>query len=670
MKTGNSFYLLVAVLLCTPRLAVEAGQTQSKGTPMPDEWTIRNGPRELLVRANPFRITARFDSRPVLDTNAGVLAAKAAAWQSSTAVQQADRNGHGLEFQVSTTDPGTILQVTIAPCPGGFRLTARTQKASSMAIRFWMPSAGHWYGHGEARTVGGDPNFAQPWPLENAKVLDPQFGPASYYMIEPFWFTEAGTGIHVNTHQLMRVSLGADKAQEAELQVNDTASLVVDLFVEKDALSVYRDYVAVAGRPARSHAAGYQFRTPLWNSWAQFYTNVDQAGFLDYVERIHKAKLPGHTMSLDDGWMSHYGDFTFNSKFPDPKALSKRIHELGYRFGLWVTLWVNLDADNYGLLKKNGYLLMDPANKSCPCTVEWWNGKAGIVDIGNPAARKWYIEQLEHLQKTYGVDGFKFDTRFFDETCAPAPGFSARDYLKLGAELTGRFDQQGVGVRLHWTGSQREGFVVREADKGTDWNGLQVAIRQALAISTIGYPFVETDMVGGSMAKPPPSKEVLVRWAQAAALTPLVYCSTSPVRVYDFVNKKWVEYDAQTVELFRQALKLHEHLGDYIESLVKRAISDGEPIMRPLFFDFPDDKASYTISDEWLLGNALLAAPMLTAGTSRKIHLPPGRWYDPRQKRYLEGDQESYPAGLDTIPVFIRAGAPNEKELIQAVTAR
>ena len=411
----------------------------------------------------------------------------------------------------------------------------------------------------------------------------------------------------------------------------------------------------------------YQYETPLWNSWAQFYTNVDQPGFLDYVRRLHDAGLPGHTASLDDGWMSHYGDFTFNSKFPDPKAMSDEVHRLGYHFGLWVTLWINLDADNHKVAADKGYLLKSKDDPSKPCTVTWWNGKAGIVDLGNPDARAWYAGQFQALQQTYDVDGFKFDTRFFDETCAPAQGYTANDYVKLGAQLTDRFDQQGVGVRIHWTGSQKYGFVIREIDKATDWQSLNAAVHQDLAISTIGYPFVETDMVGGSEGKPPPSKEVLVRWAQAAAAMPLVYSSTSPVRVYDYVNKKWVEYDPQTAQLYSHALDVHKRLAPYIHSQVERALKTGDPIMQPLFFGFPSDGASYTVGDEWLLGGSLLAAPVLSEGTSRDVHLPPGAWYDVARGKVVHGDLRAYPAGLDTLPLFVRMGTPDSTSLINAL---
>ena len=217
-------------------------------------------------------------------------------------------------------------------------------------------------------------------------------------------------------------------------------------------------------------------------------------------------------------------------------------------------------------------------------------------------------------------------------------------------------------------GSQKYGFVIREVDKGTDWGSLQAAVAQTMAISTIGYPFVETDMIGGSLSDPPPTKQVLVRWAQAASLMPLMYSSTSPLGVDSPAGQR--SYDAQTVALYKAAVKQHQQLASYIEQQVKQAVKTGEPIMKPLFFDFPNDTASYTINNEWLLGDSLLAAPVLTDGTSRTVHLPAGQWYDDINNRVIDGPVTltNYHAGLSQTPLFVRMGGSSSTALMREVS--
>jgi alpha-glucosidase (family GH31 glycosyl hydrolase) len=541
-----------------------------------------------------------------------------------------------------------------------------------VATHYAMSPSGHWYGHGEAKTSKEGPYRDQPWPLDDqsdsGKVTDDAFGPASYDMVEPFWFTQKGSGVYVDTDHVMTATLGGYQPDVAGLLVNDTDTIEQTVFVERTARDVFEDYVGIAGTPQKSDAPDYQYRTPVWNSWAQFYTDVTQKGFVDWARGVHDAGLPAHTFNLDDGWMSHYGDFTFNDKFPDPQGMSDAIHALGSRFGLWVTLWINLDADNYQVAKANGYLLKSKADPSQPCTVSWWNGKAGIVDLANPEAREWYVGQLRGVQQEYDVDGFKFDTRFFDEACSPyTSDLSMADYQRLGADMADEFDLQGMGIRTHWTGSQQHGFVMRQIDKSTDLASLNAAVAQNLALSTVGYPFVTTDMIGGSLAGFPPTKTVLVRWAQAAAAMPLMYSSTSPLGVSNFAGSR--SYDEETVRLYREAIDLHQRLAPYILDQVDRAVASGEPIMKPIFFEFPQDQASYAIDDEWLLGDSLLVAPVLTDGDSRDVHLPAGQWFDVARGRVVRGpvDLNGYSADLGTLPLFVRLGSPDTGRLMKAL---
>ena len=630
------------------------------------------------VSRSPFRITTVRSGDVVLQTASGDPAAFSVETSSGTA-RATEVTGFAwhdgtLDLDVATDQPGQSLGVSLTPEADRYDLsvTASDAESPSIATHYAMKPSGHWYGHGEASTDAGGPYKDQPWPLDDQSdsgtVTDSAFGPASYEMVEPFWFTQDGSGVYVDTTHLMRVSLGGDDDGVAGLTVRDTDTVDQTVFVERAARAVYEDYIGITGTPDKSDAPDYQYRTPVWNSWAQFYTDVTQPKFLDWARGIHDAGIPAHTFNLDDGWMSHYGDFTFNAKFSDPKAMSDAVHGMDARFGLWVTLWINLDADNYQIAKDHGYLLKSKTDPSQPCQVSWWNGTAGIVDLANPEARQWYVDQLHGVQQDFDVDGFKFDTRFFDEKCAPySPDLTMTDYQRLGADMADEFDLQGMGIRSHWTGSQQNGFVIRQVDKGTNWTSLNAAVAQNLALSTVGYPFVTTDMIGGSNAGFPPSRRVLVRWAQAAAAMPLMYSSTSPLGISNFAGSR--QYDAETVSLYRDAVALHQRLAPYILDQVDRAVASGEPIMKPLFFDHPDDTASYAIDDEWLLGDSLLVAPVLSDATSRDIHVPPGRWYDVSGDRVVRGptDLSGYQADLGTLPLFIRLGSPDTGALMSAL---
>jgi alpha-glucosidase (family GH31 glycosyl hydrolase) len=128
-------------------------------------------------------------------------------------------------------------------------------------------------------------------------------------------------------------------------------------------------------------------------------------------------------------------------------------------------------------------------------------------------------------------------------------------------------------------------------------------------------------------------------------------------------------YDAETVARYKAAARLHTALAPYIDAEVARAVRTGEPIMKPLFIDFPNDLASYTISDERLLGDSLLAAPVLTDVTSRNIHLPAGRWHDVLRHRVVRGGTTltGYHAAVGESPTFVRLGTASTGQLLGAV---
>lgn len=604
----------------------------------------------------------------------GALRFRAAgAWQHATGVTDWDWGNGVLTLTAATTLPGATVRARIVPSADRYRLDWQVEGATPERLELAcdLKSAGHWYGHGETQTPNGGPATDQPWPLDNGQVVHPAFGPASYYMIDPFWYTSSATGLHVDTGQMMNVAINQGGDGLGRFGIESAQPYRATVFVESTPLEVYRDYIGIVGGPAKSDATYRQYAEPVWNSWAQFYTHVDQEKLLDYAQDLHDHGLTGHALQLDDKWESAYGNLTFDPKaYPDPEAMSRRIHELGFDFGLWVTLWINLDSDQYQYAADRGYLLADAADPARPCRVTWWNGTAGIVDLANPEAAAWYKARLRNLMAAYGVDGLKFDTRFFDERCAPRAGHAPTDYQRLGAQLADEFDLQGVGIRVHWdAAAHRAGFVTRQLDKGTGWDSLRASVTQNLAISTIGYPFVATDMIGGSSVQPAPTKEVLVRWAQSASLMPLMYASTSPVDTIDVTTGRKVVYDAETSALYREAVARHTRLAPYIWDQVQHALRTGDPIMRPVFFDFPDYEQAYTIADAWMLGPAVLAAPQLADAPTRSVHLPPGTWYDVTRDRTLQGPRtiRSYATPLGVTPVFVRLGAKGADKALEAL---
>ena len=171
---------------------------------------------------------------------------------------------------------------------------------------------------------------------------------------------------------------------------------------------------------------------------------------------------------------------------------------------MWTGLYMPETAADFSYAVDHGYLLKDPSDPSKPCLFTWWNGRqTGLIDLANPAARQWYTEGSERRRRANPAWPDSSSTPPSSTTGArPIRGATRADYVTYGTELADEFDQQGAGLRVAWNAAQAKGFATRTADKPTTFGGLRASVSANLAVSTVGYPFVETDMIGGSLRTP------------------------------------------------------------------------------------------------------------------------------------------------------------------------
>jgi alpha-glucosidase len=150
-----------------------------------------------------------------------------------------------------------------------------------------------------------------------------------------------------------------------------------------------------------------------------------------------------------------------------------------------------------------------------------------------------------------------------------------------------------------------------------------------------------------------PTKEMLVRWFQAGVFLPIMrsHSNIGTTARFPFL---WGDDGEAAI---RKALNLRYQLLPYLYSLGHEAYNTGAPIMRPLAMEFPADTTVANMTDEWLLGNGLLAAPVLNAGGKRTVYLPDDTWYDYYTGDAIRGPKTiSVEKALDEIPVYVRAG--------------
>ncbi|MBE6931556.1 MAG: glycoside hydrolase [Ruminococcaceae bacterium] len=369
------------------------------------------------------------------------------------------------------------------------------------------------------------------------------------------------------------------------------------------------------------------FLKPQYNTWVELIYDQNQEDVIKYAHNILKAGLPAGILMIDDNWNRCYGDWEFRKeKFPDPAAMVRELHDLGFEVMLWTCPFISPDTANFRLLRDKGGLVREPDGEVA--VRKWWNGYSAVLDMTNPVDRQWYWEQNHRLMDEYGIDGFKFDAgdsifyRDDDKTYAPVtPNGQCRLWSEMGK------DYPYNEYRASWNAAGLP-LVQRLCDKSHRWDtGVVVLIPDCLSQGILGYAFNCPDMIGGGSFVDflPGAKaldpELFVRYAQCAALLPMMQYSAAPWRVLD------AEHAGYCVE----AGKLHLKYAEKIYALAENAATTCEPIVRYLEYVFPGEGLE-AVNDQFMLGDDLLVAPVTVKGQyQREVRLPGGKW------RYVDG---------------------------------
>ena len=388
------------------------------------------------------------------------------------------------------------------------------------------------------------------------------------------------------------------------------------------------------------------FTSPQYNTWIELMYDQNQKDVLAYAENIIGHGFPPGVLMIDDNWQEDYGKWNFHpGRFPDPAGMIRRLHSMGFKVMVWVCPFVSPDCDVYRDLAERKYLVTDDSGE--PAIIRWWNGASALLDLTNPDAFDWFRSRLDRLMHDYGVDGFKLDAgdfEYYKGVHAFKPDATPQDH----SELYGR-----IGLyyplneyRAMWKmGGQP--LAERLRDKEHGFEDLQLLIPNMLTAGLAGYYFSCPDMIGGGeftsfLDDAVLDQESIVRSAQCHALMPMMQFSVAPWRVLD------EKYFAAV----KKAVSLREKFKDYILELAVRAAKTGEPIMRPLEYAYPDQGYA-VITDQFLMGDRLLVAPVLKKGAAvRKVVLPEGKWKSFDGQMITGPTTVDIPVTLDDLPYF------------------
>jgi alpha-glucosidase len=408
----------------------------------------------------------------------------------------------------------------------------------------------------------------------------------------------------------------------------------------KDAAEAYARLTGFAPVPPR-WAFGY-----LQSRWGW----KNRAYIEDTLKHFQDLRIPVDSFIYDFEWyttnpdyklpqdgMAGFEDFGWNTNlFPDPIAQISDYRNRGVHFvGIRKPRLGN--RDTLAMARAKGWTLQVENGE---------NYHSRDVNFGNPDFREWYIGQSASLIRN-GIDGWWNDEGESTFT-------TYYDWNLTEAETLARYRP---GQRL-WTlnrafspGLQRLGAAAWTGDIQSSWELLSDTPTSLLNWTLAGMPY-ETCDIGGYKGNPTP--ELLSRWMEAGVFFPVMRSHSELRAIPRF---PWLFGD-EALSAIRKAIDLRYRLIPFYYSLADEAFQTGLPLMRPLLMEFPDDPKTANLSDEWMMGDSLLVAPVLQPGGKRSVYLPAGRWYALGSDLPLKGKRTlEVTAGMDEIPVYVRAGS-------------
>jgi alpha-glucosidase len=399
-----------------------------------------------------------------------------------------------------------------------------------------------------------------------------------------------------------------------------------------------------------------------------------QAQLNGFIDRAVAEAVPVSSFHYGSGYSSRGKRryvFTWNtSKFPDPKTLNAKFQKTGMRLVANVKPCLLDDHPAYDEVRLQGGFIHD-AHTQQPVIEQFWDGVGSHIDFSNPAAIAWWQKGLQKQVLDYGIDvGWNDNNEYaVVDDAAACHGFGQALPMHrarpLHAQLMTRatFEAQmqhkpderiytvtrggSPGIQRYaqtWTG-----------DNTTSWQTLRWNIRTGLQMSLSGMFNIGHDV--GGFAGPVPGPELLVRWVQACCLNPRMVMNSW--KTDGTVNLPWM-HESVKAEVIA-AIRLRYLLMPYLWLLFERAHAYHEPIIRPTFYDFPNDETCFADCDDFMLGNVLLVAPVVAEGdTTRSVYLPqgPDAWFDfYTGERFEAGAWHTVAAPLAKLPLFARSGA-------------
>ena len=440
------------------------------------------------------------------------------------------------------------------------------------------------------------------------------------------------------------------------------------------------DYYFINGPEISKVVEGYTSivgRAPLPQLWTLGYQQCrwsydTEERVMEIAENLRKREIPCDTIYLDIDYMDGYRVFTWNNeRFKNPEAMIKKLKDMGFKLVTIIDPGVKVD-ENYEIYKKGIEKGCFAKDKDGNVYVnEVWPGDAVYPDFSNTKVRNWWADN-QKIMMDAGVSGIWNDMNEPASFRGPLPDDVKFDNDGIEAEhkeihnvyghLMCKATYEGIKkatnkrpfivTRACYAGSQKY-TTVWTGDNQSTWEHLRMSVPMLMNLGLSGMSFCGTDVGGFGFDCTP---ELLSRWVQVGAFTPL-FRNHSAMGTRD--QEPWA-FDKNTEEINRKYINLRYKFLPYFYDLMREAEKTGAPVIRPLVYNYQNDRKTYQINSQFMVGDSILVAPVLEQGVTRRIvYLPEGNnWFDYLTgQEYLGGQYIIKNAPLDVCPIFVRDGA-------------
>jgi alpha-glucosidase len=471
-----------------------------------------------------------------------------------------------------------------------------------------------------------------------------------------------------NTHRT-HFNLGQVEDEKHYILESDAGEIDYYFIAGDSVPEIVRGYTELTGRmwmPPRWALGNQQCR------WS--YMSADEV--MDVAKNFRKRKIPCDVIYCDIDYMDGYRVFTWNPKtFSKHREMLKTLRKMGFRVVTIIDPGVKND-DGYKVCrdgKEKGMFLKKPDGEWFTGNV--WPGECVFPDFTSARVRKWWAPWHKGLLDD-GVAGIwndmnepavwnhpggtmpldiphEYDGQWTTHKRAHnVYGFNMARACHEGLRALRPNERPFVITRAAYAGIQRYSMVWT-GDNQSLWEQLAVSIPECINLSLSGVPFCGPDVGGFGRDC---TGELLARWTQAGAFFPFFRNHTA---MGTRRQEPWT-FGKEVEDICRKYISLRYQLLPYFYNTFHEATISGAPIMRPLFWEFPDDANGYIVDDQFLLGPSLLVAPVAKPGArQRAVYLPAGgEWYDYWTKqKHTGGRYVTVDAPLDKLPLFVRAGS-------------